>query len=418
MKNILKKIPLILLSLIFLTSPAYAQTDIYQQLQAPFYDPGSDGTSSDSCSASGSGNGILPSDITNAINRLKPDYQKASQATNVPWELLAAVHYRETNFSTTSSNMFQIGGYSGPSDVTTQAIAAGNFTQKYAVPGNLPNHRAPLKQSGNDPEEIKDTLYSYNGRAAAYAQQAQTLGFNPQTQPYEGSPYVMNNYDAIHKNMGIITHDGGGIDGTDTRYGAFVIYDGIGGSSGSTSDCSGAVSGNLIQTILNYAWPDYHHAPYCPEKDAYKAAIQSAANSGQYVGGTCTIGGTWVGVDCGAFVTRLMIDSGTYTGYNYGGKLSAGAGNTIQQQQYLDQQVAAGKYIKLSNVNGTPDLRPGDIAINTVHTYIFVGHVEGFNGNSASASFSSTGESWRAPMASPAYGFGGEFTWYRLKAGI
>jgi len=406
---------LVFLVSIFLSSSAGAQTDIYQELQTPFYDPGSS-SSSGSCTSSGGGIGVLPSDITDAINKLKSDYVKASQATNVPWQLLAGIHYRETNFSTTSSNMFQISGYSGPGDVVTQAIAAGNFIQKYAVPGNLPNHRAPLQQTGSDAEEIKDTLFSYNGRAVAYAQQAQSLGFNPQTQPYEGSPYVMNNYDTVHKDMGIITHDGGGIDGVDTRFGAFVIYAGIGGSSGSsTTGCS--VSGSLMQTILNYAWPDYHNAPYCPEKDAYKTAIQSASNNGQYIGGTCTIGGTWPGVDCGAFVTRVMIDSGTDPGYNYGGKLSAGAGNTIAQQQYLDQQVAAGKYTKLSNVNSTSDLQPGDIAINDVHTYIYVGQLPGFNGNSASASFSSTGESWRAPMASNAYGFGGEFTWYRLKAG-
>jgi hypothetical protein len=90
-------------------------------------------------------------------------------------------------------------------------------------------------------------------------------------------------------------------------------------------------------------------------------------------------------------------------------------GNTISQQAYLDAHPE--KYQKLTNVNGTADLHPGDIAINDVHTYMYVGSQPGFNGNSASASFSSTGESWRAPMASNAYGFGGEFTWYRLISG-
>jgi hypothetical protein len=180
------------------------------------------------------------------------------------------------------------------------------------------------------------------------------------------------------------------------------------------SDCTaGAVVGDAVKTAINYAWPDYHDPPYCTEKPSYVQAIQAATSAGMYTGGTCTIGGTWVGVDCGGFVTRVMIDSGADPGYNYGGKLSGGAGNTVTQQQYLDEQVKAGKYIRLSSVSGTGQLQPGDIAINSTHTYMFVGTQPGFNGNSASASISTTGLSWRAPMASNAYNFT-EFTWYRL----
>jgi hypothetical protein len=369
------------------------------------------GNSASSCSpGTPASSDSLPADIISAINKFKPDYEKASQASKVPWQMLAGLHYRETGLAASGSNLFQINNYSGPSDLLSQAIAAGKFLQQFSVPANLPNHRAPLQPTGTDPEEIKDTFYSYNGRASEYADQAEKLGFNKQTQPYEGSPYVMNEYDAKHKDMGIITHDNGGIDGIDTRFGAYTIYARLGGPSGAGS-CSGAVGGNAVQTAINYAWPDYHSAPYCPEKPSYKQAIEAAASKGEYVGGTCTIDGTWVGVDCGAFVTRVMRDSGADPKYNQY------EGNTISQQQYLDEQVAAGKYIRLSSVNGTSDLQPGDIAINSVHTYMYVGNQPAFHGNSASASFSSTGESWRAPMASNAYGFGGEFTWYRLKAG-
>lgn len=188
-----------------------------------------------------------------------------------------------------------------------------------------------------------------------------------------------------------------------------------GGTIGNSAvnECAGAVAGDAVKTAVNYSWPDYHQPNYCNEKPSYKQAMGSANAAGQYIGGTCTIGGTWIGVDCGAFVTRVMIDSGADPGYNYGGSLSNGAGNTLQQQKYLDEQVAKGKYNKLSGVTGTGQLQPGDIAINTVHTYMFVGTQPGFNGNSASSSFSEFGTSWRAPMASPAYGFG-EFAWYRL----
>ena len=402
---------LIVLQFTLLSPLALAQSDIYKVLETPFYDPGNSIDTVASCSDTPStGAGSLPTDIVALINQNKSVYEQAAQATNVPWQMLAGIHYRETGLSTNGSNLFQISGYSGPTDFQSQAIAAGNFIQKNAVPGNLPNHRAPLKQTGSDPDEIKDTLFSYNGRASQYAQQAQDLGFNPQTQPYEGSPYVMNNFDQIHMNMKIITHDNGPLDGVDTRFGAFTIYSNLGGASSSSSgSCSnGAVVGNEIQTAINYAWPDYHAPNYCKEKPSYQAAIQKASANGEYTGGTCTIGGTWIGVDCGAFVTRVMRDSQADPNYN------SSNGNTIAQQQYLDAHPEL--YDKLNNVQGTKDLQPGDIAINDVHTYIYVGSQSGFNGNSASASFSDTGSSWRAPMADGT-GIIGDFTWYRLKAG-
>lgn len=188
-----------------------------------------------------------------AINQNLSIYQQASQQTNVPWQLLAAIHYRETNLSTTVTNLFQITGYSGPNDVLSQVIAAGEFLQNSSVNNNLPNHRQPLQQTGTDPEEIKDTLYSYNGRADTYAQQAQKLGFNSSTQPYEGSPYVMSNFDLVHTNMGIITQDYGSIDGVDTRLGAFTVYSILLSDSATCNDAilPTGTSQQLAQRVLD-----------------------------------------------------------------------------------------------------------------------------------------------------------------------
>lgn len=140
-------------------------------------------------------------------------------------------------------------------------------------------------------------------------------------------------------------------------------------------------------------------------RPAYATAISAAQARGEFVGG-----GKYPGIDCGGFVTRVMRDSGVDPNYNQY------QGDTNAQIRYLDEQVASGKYQKLASVNSTADLQPGDIAINSNHTYIYVGSQPGFNGNSASSSFSTSGESWRAPMADNAYGFS-EFSWYRLKAG-
>jgi N-acetylmuramoyl-L-alanine amidase len=180
-------------------------------------------------------------------------------------------------------------------------------------------------------------------------------------------------------------------------------------SAQGNSSCAGssAVLGNAVQTAINYAWPDYHQAPYLAFKPSYRAAIDKAIANHEYVGG-----GANPGVDCGGFVTRVMRDSGADPNYNDANS------NTDAQKAYMDRHPE--KYQNLGTQAGTTNLQPGDIAINDEHTYIYVGNQPGFNGNSASSSFSTTGRSWRTPMASPAYGFSGDstnpFTWYRLKA--
>ena len=134
---------------------------------------------------------------------------------------------------------------------------------------------------------------------------------------------------------------------------------------------------------------------------AYKAAVDQARASGVYVGGNNT-----PGIDCGGFVSLLMRNSKTDPDYN---KYNS---NTIAQERWM---VESGKYDKLTGVTGITysggELQKGDIAINAVHTYIYIKKVDGINGNSASASLQE-----RTPMADNAYGFQ-SFNWYRLKAG-
>lgn len=180
----------------------------------------------------------LPSWITNAVSTNLGFYQAASNASGVPWELLAAIHYRETNFSHTNPSngqgIFQFSdGSGGP--YPAGPVSDSNFQQQlnylasriqsdYVFRGSLSyNHRA-LTQNESDDFRVQDTLYSYNGRSSQYAQQGVQYGFNQTTQPYEGSPYVMNMFDCARGNMGIITKDYGSIDGIDTRYGAFTLY--------------------------------------------------------------------------------------------------------------------------------------------------------------------------------------------------
>lgn len=180
----------------------------------------------------------LSSFVTNGVNNNRSFYDQVMNETGVPWEMLAAIHYRETNFSHTNPSngqgIFQfVNGDGGPypagpvSDgefVRQLRFMANRLQSDYVWRGSVPRERRQLQANEQNITIVKDTLYSYNGRASAYANQASQYGYSSSAQPYEGSPYVMNRFDCQRARMGIITTDGGGMNSTDTRYGAFTVF--------------------------------------------------------------------------------------------------------------------------------------------------------------------------------------------------
>lgn len=172
-------------------------------------------------------------------------------------------------------------------------------------------------------------------------------------------------------------------------------------AGGGSCSCQQAI----ISTAKSFAWPTYHAPVYLNKTAAYESAITAALSGGEYVGPTTE---PYLGVDCGAFVTRVMRDSKADPNYN------SSNCNTTCQEAYMEQH--PDKYQRLGPQASTANLQPGDIAINDVHTFLYLGD-QGFPGYDAvSASFSSNGLSWRAPMASTAYfQEGSPFNWFRLK---
>ncbi|QHN42256.1 hypothetical protein GII36_00030 [Candidatus Mycosynbacter amalyticus] len=174
-------------------------------------------------------------------------------------------------------------------------------------------------------------------------------------------------------------------------------------SSDSSCASSSFSGGNLDQTLKAYAWPTYKGMTIKPT-DAYAAAVKKALAGGYYVGGTTA---TTRGIDCGGFVTLLVRDSGYDPGYNYNGK----GGPTSSQEAWMQKN-----WVKIKPEDVTPGkLQQGDVAINSSHTFIYVGDrgkkPDGFGATIASASLDE-----RAPMADtqqsatqPGY------NWYRKK---
>lgn len=169
--------------------------------------------------------------------------------------------------------------------------------------------------------------------------------------------------------------------------------------SNASNNCteSSTISGSFEELLKAYAWSDWRGLT-TEARSEYKDAVVAAQQTGHYVGGN-----SMPGIDCGAFVTLLIRNSGYDTGYNSDGK----GGNTTKQERWLRENWQS---LGSSSEIDAGSLQPGDVAINSGHTFIYVGEVEGFESNIASASLES-----RAPMADtmqsptqPGY------NWYRI----
>lgn len=175
-----------------------------------------------------------------------------------------------------------------------------------------------------------------------------------------------------------------------------------GGEAAAKEDSCGeggksATTGDIATTTMAYAWETYR-GDTLEMKPAYKEAIDKSKAEGRYHGdcrGAC-------GVDCGVFTTHLIRDSGHDPGFNSEGK----GGATSEQEAWMREH-----WEPLGSGPQDPaNLKPGDIAVNPNHTFAFVGEIDGFESNIASASWGN-----RAPMAGGDDANEDGFNWYRKK---
>lgn len=181
---------------------------------------------------------------------------------------------------------------------------------------------------------------------------------------------------------------------------------------------NGYGNGNLQQMVSQYAWSKYisgstrdlAEAPgktvlASDQKPAYAQAVTKALSEGRYVGGIAIKGD-----DCGGFVTTLMHDSGFDKGYNY----NARGGYTYIQMAWLKANWESIPATDASN------RRPGDVAINGQHTYVYVGNIKGFGDFDSKTKIASSSVSGpiRAPMAGAESPADGSFQWFRKKTNL
>ena len=178
---------------------------------------------------------ILTSSQKAALNENKPFYQQAANAYGIPWQMLAAIHYRENKFSRSGPD-----NRNGPYQISGTNYPVGNYTDAQFQAATNDAAQFIAKTAGNRDlsirENVKRTFYAYNGMAGEYVTQAQNLGLSAGAANGEGSPYVMNRADAKRdptveptksgKTWGQIKRDHQGIEYPATNdYGAYIVYE-------------------------------------------------------------------------------------------------------------------------------------------------------------------------------------------------
>lgn len=324
------------------------------------------------------GNFILTQAQLDGIKRNQPVYEEAGTAANIPWEMIAVTHLRETNLSRVNpengQGLYQDSARLNPEantlyvyDPAKPEVSDENFQKQTNWAANFIKSKAsePALLTNGDTDQVKDAFFGYNGRAEAYKTQAKSLGF---ANAYEGSPYVMNRSDSVRdpakhatdNTWGQIKTDGGPlVYPANNDYGAYVVYNALKTSAGlSSTECS-TNSGPLRTKIVKLVeqelglWEEGEMSIGFRENDP--------TSFSKY---TDNIAGDW----CAWFVSWILKEAGSPVG-------TPGR----QWWSYVDDFTEKGpteKGYKIHPNNGEYKPQPGDLAIynNGSHMNIVVGY--------------------------------------------
>lgn len=251
------------------------------------------------------GEQVWSDDDLSKIEANKSAYAQASEEADVPWQMLAVIHKRESNLGRVNpgngQGVYQFynkdgGPYpAGPVseiEFLRQTKFMAERLQSSFVIRNHSANAGPLVASGTPDNVIKDTFFSYNGRSSGYKAQAAGLGFDRESEGHEGSPYVMNRFDANRDpataasgTWGQVKTDGGPIEyPANQQFGAWVLYLALGGvASGGSGVCGSESSGSLVNA-------EGYSFPIAPQKKSENGRVP--AMSALPCTGTCHHDGT------------------------------------------------------------------------------------------------------------------------------
>jgi len=332
---------------------------------APTQPPASGETTGTLTLASNTGyNGeqIWSTEDLQTVQQHRPFYEKAAQKANIPWAMLAVVHKHEYGLKRENPSNGQ-GIYqdfareNGP--YPAGPVSDEEFQRQTDWAAQLMRRKADANPEGlrdlTTPDGVKETFWGYNGKASAYRQQAAGLGFDPDRQGFEGSPYVMNKADARRDpataapgTWGQIKRDRGGIEyPANNHFGAWVMYSALAGVSGGATSTSGGCGNTGVATNGPTAGsPSAQLIIDIARREMQAGAKESDRSFHKY-----TMGRTeaW----CADFVSWVLREAGTpFTGGRDGWNIAAVSG----VKAWFEKN---GEY----NPKGTYMPRPGDVVI-------------------------------------------------------
>lgn len=215
-----------------------AQLEFYAQNGIFFYNPDNTvGIDSTTCisgsNTTGTGSRVLGQEQLDFIEKLKPIYQAAASKYNFPWQILVALHYRESGLSLNAPSnglgFYQISNSNYPTGPQSEEEFARQTEDAAAFVSNIISSYN-LNISNNT--DIKRVFLYYNGTGGGhYAENAVKYGYSAD-EPWEGSPYVMNFFDAARSPMkGGFPKDHVWDENYESKqFGTYTIYTALGGS--------------------------------------------------------------------------------------------------------------------------------------------------------------------------------------------
>ena len=316
-------------------------------------------------------------------------YEEAAEEYGFPWQVLAVFHSMETGLRrynpSNGQGIYQLYSYTkGGTNENRFEPAASVSEEEFRSQTKLAASIISQEVGDlNNPDNVKRLFFKFNGQSQKYIDKALAMGFSEEeARNGEGSPYVMNRYDAARDPSssemdpnwaGRYVKDGVyDTDSTSNVFGAFVKYEALAGTSSSSSSCDEDKHGDIVDTAMLLSWDGKGHSKSDP-KSEYVEAMKAV---GTYIRPCRSAGGDCApeGASCDIFVSTVMRYSGSDPSFPVSGP--------VVQENYM--KANTDKYTQV-NATDTSDLQAGDILVatdNGRHIYIYLG-----DGKQASASF-------------------------------